>query len=397
MHASKTAADAGEGFTLVIDDAFYTAQQAIGLIPRRGGFALGRRIALAIAITWLPLVGYALWQRRLFAGAAPEPLFQHFGIHARFLLALPLMLVAEATTDSALNRVLPQFVARGFVDDKLQPAFRAALTRANALRRSRVALLSILVFVAVATVAGWIFGGSMHDLVWEDTASGGPHFGALWFLFVSRPVFLLVLLAWFWRLGVLAWLFKRIAALDLHLAPTHPDRTAGLGFLEGMTVGFAPLLFALAVPIAGHWAHETVYHGLDVRELRFPAAALVLVLAAIALAPLLAFAPMLMRVRRTSLAAYGALFAEHGRLVDRRWIRGEKVDDHGLLSAPEIGPVADSIALYEVVAKMRTVPIGRKALVPVLIAAILPLIPVVATQIPLKQIVAKLLKPLIGI
>ena len=67
------------------------------------------------------------------------------------------------------------------------------------------------------------------------------------------------------------------------------------------------------------------------------------------------------------------------------------------MSAPEIGPVADTVALYEIVAKMRSVPVGRKALMPVVAAAVLPLVPVFATQVPLKQIVAMLLKPLIGI
>jgi hypothetical protein len=65
-HRSATAE--AESYALFSDDALYRAQQAIGLIPRRGGFGLGRRIAIAVAITWLPLVLYALWQRRLLPG-----------------------------------------------------------------------------------------------------------------------------------------------------------------------------------------------------------------------------------------------------------------------------------------------------------------------------------------
>ena len=377
-----------------MDDALYRAQQAIGLIPQRGGFGLGRRIVIAVAITWLPLVLYALWQRLLLPGTVPEPLLQHFGVHARFLLALPLLLVAESSAESALRRVLPQFVARGFVDDSLRPAFRSILERAGRLRRSSTALLVMIALVAVATFLGFSVGEDTHELAWESSAGGPLHFGALWFSFVSRPIFLLVLIAWLWRLGLLAWMFSRIAALDLRLAPTHPDRTAGLGFLEQLTVGLAPLFFAIAVPIAGRWAHEAMYHGLDVRTLKMPAIALVVVLAAIGLAPLLAFAPRLRKVRRASLAAYGSLLAEHGRRVERRWIRREVVaDDEGLLSAPEIGPVADTVALYDVIAKMRSMPVGRKSLLPVVLASALPLIPVFAMQIPLKAIAKTLLAP----
>ncbi len=386
-----------ESYSLFADDALVRAQQAIGLIPRRGGFGLGRRIAIAVGITWLPLMLYALWQRRLLPGTVPEPLLQHFGIHARFLLALPLLLVAESSTDAALRRVLPQFVSRGLVDAALMPAFRSILERARALRASRTALLVMVALVAIATIAGFTRSYDLHELAWEVEPVGGLHWGVLWFSFVSRPLFLLMLVAWLWRLALLAWMFSRIAALELRLAPTHPDRTAGLGFLEQLTVGLAPLFFAIAVPVAGRWGHDAMYHGLDVQTLKVPAAALVLVLAAIGLLPLLAFAPRLRAARRASLAAYGALLAEHGRLVERRWIRHESVDDQGLLSAPEIGPVADTIALYEVIAKMRTVPVGRQSLVPVLLASALPLIPVFAMQIPLKEIAKMLLAPLIGI
>ena len=46
---------------------------------------------------------------------------------------------------------------------------------------------------------------------------------------------------------------------------------------------------------------------------------------------------------------------------------------------------------------MRSMPIGRKSLLPIVLASALPLIPVFAMQIPLKEIAAKLLAPLIGI
>ena len=94
---------------------------------------------------------------------------------------------------------------------------------------------------------------------------------------------------------------------------------------------------------------------------------------------------------------YGALLAEYGRRVDRRWLRREVVDDDGLLSAPELGPVADTISLYQAVAGMRAVPLGRAGLVPVAVAAALPLVLVFAIQIPLKDIVGKLLGPLVGL
>lgn len=151
------------------------------------------------------------------------------------------------------------------------------------------------------------------------------------------------------------------------------------------------------MPIAGRWGHEALYHSLDVSTLKAPAAGLVATLLLLALAPLLVFGPRLRVVRRQSLAAYGALLGEQGRRVQQRWIRHEVVaDQDGLLTAPELGPVADTISLYQAVANMRMLPIGRRNLMPVAVASALPLIPVFATQIPLKEIAAKLLAPIIG-
>jgi hypothetical protein len=98
------------------------------------------------------------------------------------------------------------------------------------------------------------------------------------------------------------------------------------------------------------------------------------------------------RAEPRSLLAYGALVGRHGRLVERRWLRGERVDDHGLLSAPELGPVADTLTLYQAVAAFRAVPISRRTVLLVVAAAVLPMIPVVAIRVPIGQEVLKLIK-----
>ena len=55
-----------------------------------------------------------------------------------------------------------------------------------------------------------------------------------WYLYVARPDYLTLALAWLWRIVLAFVLFKRLAALPLLLVPTHPDRVGGLGFLESI-------------------------------------------------------------------------------------------------------------------------------------------------------------------
>jgi hypothetical protein len=112
------------------------------------------------------------------------------------------------------------------------------------------------------------------------------------------------------------------------------------------------------------------------------------------LAPLLLWAPLLAATKRRALLEYGALVGEHGRLVRRRWIQREPIADDSLLGAQEIGPVADTITLYDSVRKMRAAPIGRSSLLMIVLAAGVPMLLVLAIEIPIRDLLLKLLKTL---
>ena len=69
--------------------------------------------------------------------------------------------------------------------------------------------------------------------------------------------------------------------------------------------------------------------------------------------------------------------------------------DEPLLSAPEIGPVADTLSLYEAVKRMRPVPLGKAAVLAIALPALIPFIGVLALQIPLKELLQGLAKGLL--
>jgi hypothetical protein len=113
------------------------------------------------------------------------------------------------------------------------------------------------------------------------------------------------------------------------------------------------------------------------------------------LGPLASFFRSLRALKREGLLEYGALVGQHGRLVRRRWIAQEPVVESPLLQAAELGPVIDTVSMYEVVAGIRPSPIGKRSLLAIVLPALLPMIPVFAIQIPMKEMVLKLLKALI--
>jgi hypothetical protein len=71
------------------------------------------------------------------------------------------------------------------------------------------------------------------------------------------------------------------------------------------------------------------------------------------------------------------------------------VEDKGLLDAPELGPVTDTGSMYEAVARIKPLPLGKQSLLAVVAPALLPMIPVVAIEVPVKDTLLKLLVALI--
>jgi hypothetical protein len=108
--------------------------------------------------------------------------------------------------------------------------------------------------------------------------------------------------------------------------------------------------------------------------------------------PLVAFHGPMKRAKKQALLDYGELVGRHGRLVHKRWIEGREVGQPPILDAPELGPVADAAAIYDAVRSMRSMPLGKNSVLPVALAAALPIIAVLALQLPVKQLLLTLMK-----
>ena len=373
-------------FLLIRGDLLFRAQRAIGLIPREG-LGRTRRATVFALITWLPIVLWAVIYGRALPGIASEPLLQHFGVHVRCLVAIPLLIMGEVVAQGIVGRLIPQFVRSGLVNEGNIAQFVDILKDTARLRDASlpwVFVIGLVIGWAVVSPSAW----NVHEVVWADeTNIGGPRlgFGGWWFLYVTRPIFMALLLAWMWRLALVTSLLWRIARLDLALVLTHPDRAGGLGFLEGLPFAFSPFVLALSAVLASQWAHDLLYHGVQVHSLKLPLVVFIAVVLGLLLAPLAVFARPLMAGKRRALLEYGALVAEHGRLVRRRWILHEPIANEDLLQAPELGPVADTVSLYDAVARTRPVPIGMRALVAGLVPALLPMLAAAAVQVPIKD------------
>jgi len=201
--------------------------------------------------------------------------------------------------------------------------------------------------------------------------------------------------AWLWRLALVFVLLKRIAGLELSIVPTHPDGAGGLGFVKDMPKAFSLLAFATSAVVASRLAHDVLYHGVSLLSLKVVLGGFVVLVVVICIAPLLALARPLAAAKRRALLEYGALVGKHGRLVRQRWILGETPSDDAVLQAPEIGPVADTLALYEAVSRMRPVPFGKSTLLGIAVPTLIPILVLISTQVPIKEVLKKIVGALL--
>src|SRR5215510_11167201 len=259
--------DAALEFSLVRGDALFRVQRALGLIPANG-LGVVRRAILAVLITWVPIVVAAAMANRLWPGAVPEPLLQHYGVHVRFLVAVPLLIADEVLAQSALKEIIPYFVQSGLITTADRQRFAAIVQSVSAWRdgwRPWVGIAGIVIAWLVMSPMVW----DAHELSWAVSNPPVPalSFGMFWFRYVSRPIFLTLVLVWLWRLVLATALLWRIARLDLALVPTHPDEAAGLGFLQMVLTAFIAPAFAISAVLSGRWAHDVLYHGVPLKTL----------------------------------------------------------------------------------------------------------------------------------
>lgn len=389
--ASTAAPGALPNLSIVRDDWFFRLQRRLRLIPAEG-FGTVRRTIAFVLVAWLPIVAWAWLQGRAIGGAIDEPLFEHFGVTVRCLVAIPLLVAAEAVAHAQLRGVLQQFPRAGLVRDTAR--FSETLLSVARLRDSTLPWV-----VIGGLVIAWTLlaprAHHPHELLWAEEGPVGLGFGGWWYLYVARPIYVTLSLAWLWRLLLAIVLMRRLARLDLALVPTHPDRLGGLGFLESLPGAFSLVVLAFSAVLAAAWGHDVVYHGVHLAELKLEAAAFMLLMLAMFLAPLVPFAPLLARTRKAALAEYAAFVARQDRAVHHAWIGADpEIEPVQGAGRPELEQAANANTLYEAVAAMRTVPIGRKALLAVVVPAAAPMLLVVTAEIPLRTLLLSIVKTL---
>jgi hypothetical protein len=354
---------------------------------------LRRQVVLSVLVCWVPLAVLSLAQAH-FLGGAKLTFFRDIETHVRFLVSLPVLILAEMLVHERIWPVVKRFVERRVVTQEELPQFYAAIDSAMRMRNSVIVEIALLVFVYTVGIWTWRHNNALEVASWYASPQGGQmHFSmaGYWFEFVSVPVFQFILLRWYIR--ILNWFcfLLRVSRLRLHLLPAHPDRAGGLGFLGKSTIAFAPLLFAQGALLAGQIASRIFYKGQSLLAFKVTIVGFVIFLVVAVLAPLFLFTPQLARARREGLAEYGALASSYVTEFDQKWLR-RKGNDQQLLGTGDIQSLADLGNSFAVVREMRAVPFMTDDVVRLLVVTVVPLVPLLLTMMPLDQLITQAIK-----
>ena len=358
---------------------------------------LGRRIVVISLIAWLPLCILALVSGRAWSGVKVPFLFD-VDNHTRFLVSLPLLILAEWMVHSRFRPIIGQFYERDIVLGDQRERFDAIIESSMRLRNSIVAEVILIVIVITLGPISWKNQAAIHASTWyADVVDGGLKLTAagVYYRFVALPVFQFILLRWYFRLLIWCRFLWKVSRLKLNLMPTHPDCAGGLGFLTGTAHALTPLLVAQSALLAGLIANRIFYEQATLASFKIEIIAIVAFLLVQALGPLVVFAPALMACQRLGNREYGVLASRYALDFHQKWIERKGVSDEQLLGSADIQSLADLANSFDVIRSMSAVPFTKTTVLRLAVITLLPLLPLTLTVIPFDELVDRLIKAIL--
>jgi hypothetical protein len=379
-------------FSLVLGGPLYKLLWRLhwaGSVPQ----LLRRQAATFIFLCWVPLAVLSLAQGH-FLGGTKLSFLGDIETHVRFLVSLPVLILAEMIVHQRIRPILKNFLERQVVPPEELPKFYAAINSAVRIHNSVIA--EIVLFVFVFTAGTWIWRHQIPlDVAswYASSREGHVHLtmAGNWLAFVSVPAFQFILLRWYMQFLIWFWFLLRVSHLKLHLPALHPDRAGGVGFVGKSSLGFAPLLFAQSALLSGQIASRIFYNGESLFASKVTILGYVVFTVVAVLAPLFSFTSQLIRAKRKDLGKYSALASQYVLDFDQKWLQG-KANDEELLANNDIQSLADLSTSFDVAREMRLLPIATDDIVLLFVVTVAPFLPLLLTIMPLEQLVMRVIK-----
>jgi hypothetical protein len=353
-------------------------------IRKYGDRRILRLLIISTAVAWIPLAVLT---------AGSDSFVHDYAVQVRCLIAIPLLVVAEAICIPLLQESAQHFLTSGLIRDADRPRFDKAIASTRRLRDSRIVEIIALALAYAAAVGVASAATALRPPAWHELpGSGAPRLSPAgwWHAFVSLPLLLVLLLGWLWRLFLWARFLWLMSRLDLKLLPSHPDRSGGLQFVGHSLRAWTPVALVPSVIAAGTMADRIIDEKASLLDYKYMAVGLAAFVILMFSAPLLVFSGNLLRTWRRGVFQYGALADRVGHKFEKEWLAPQQPSATDPL---ETGAFSATTDLYQVVSnvyQMRFAPIDLQSIVFLAAATLLPYVPLLLVVEPLDVLLKKL-------
>ena len=372
-------------------------QRALSLV-KPGQRRVGKRALLVVLIGWAPLAVLSAVQAFAWSSQTVGSFFSDYAVHARYLIAAPLLILAEADCLPRLGRIALHFLDAGLVADEDLARYERAVSSTRRLLDSTIG--EVLAVIAAYAVAILLLFYVMPEQFpeWYRSESGkflGLSAAGWWHALVSLPLLLMLFVGWLWRLILWGRFLFLMARLNLRLIPSHPDHAAGLKFVSLSLNRFRLLSLAMGSMVAGTIANRVAHHGQHLLEFKNFAIGLTVIVLIFFAGPLFVFLRRLRQTRMRGVLEYGAFAVSLGAQFENKWLVGTKKVGPASLEVPDFSATTDLYGVAANVYEMRELPFNLKDLIRPVAAGLAPFLPVALLDAPLQVIVDSVIKLLL--
>jgi hypothetical protein len=351
--------------------------------------SIKRRILWFIAVTWVPLLVFAIVDGRALGPSPRESMLLDFATYARFFLTVPLLVIAENIIGPRLRDAALRFLRDGLVRREDLHSVEVAIEK---VRHRREALGPELSLLAISFVTTWYlsadqwYAGNASSWKSFQLSGGGTSLAGLWYQFFAIPFVQFLILRWLWRLIIWICFLYQMSRIDLNLAATHPDGAGGLGFLGTAHSFLGFISFGIGMIVSADAAFRILFEGATIKTFQWVFISYVAINEILSLSPLLLFTPILFRTRLEWLRNYDSLAFRYDRAFHEKWVNNAHPPEEPLLGTSDIQSLADLGNSIDRVRAMNAIPFEKRLVLHIAVMSALPALPLLFMLMPVMDI-----------
>jgi len=341
-------------FSFIRDGLYYRLLHRISLLK-----PIKRFIAF-ILITWLPL---------LIMQGKYQVFLEDIIPNIRFFVVVPLLIFSEGFADRLLVSVAQEFLHTGVIREEDHHKVENAAKKISRLHNSNLPEIFILIIAYVISFASL----KTYSLnLGREWLSNQPVI--IWYFMVSKPLFIFLIVRWMWITVLWNKFLWHMSCLDLDLNPTHPDRSAGLGFVSNAQFAFVGVVFSFSTAVSASELKVLSIHKTFLEAIQNSIFVVLIIAFLWLIAPMFLFTRRLTLVKYKGQLEYGALGQEYVAQFAKKWLDIKNSPEReNFLGHPDLDGLADLQSVLDTVDKMRVVPMDLRTMAILMGLSTLPL------------------------